>query len=56
MEAAFTDTYLASISGTVNPATYFTYLRVTNGEAEEKSRTDEGRTHVLTMQLFAIAA
>jgi len=55
VEAAFTDTYLDSISpGTVDPATYFTFLRIANGEGEERQRSNEGRTHTVTMSLLAL--
>jgi hypothetical protein len=54
LEAAFTDANLDAISpGTVDPADFFTFLRVADGEGEEKGRSNEGRTHTVNFSLLA---
>lgn len=54
IETAFTDSNLDAISpGTVDPSTYFTYLRVADGEGEEKGRSNEGRSHTFQFSLLA---
>lgn len=55
LEAAFTDANLDAISpGTVDPATYFTYLRIADGEGDDKGRSNEGRTHTVSFSLLAL--